>query len=492
MTQKNNSTIYFPYGKIFCKLHIYNFLFRNYNMEDVNLKIDVYELNGAYITTKIYHLKDDESIILDSFKMNFKRDVILELSVNSDIDIKGIIRAFSDYYTLDGLITSVHEQGAFWSSSIDISAQGDIPILNKKDIDTYIFIQNTHFKQKPIYFNVAVYNDKGEKFVVKGQKLKYKEFVKFNISKKAKDFIKNSKNPHCAVEYSGYIGRVAYMHIGKKYDFISVSHGAYYAFDKRLHTPRDYYYSKNSHTIQSFVFLNKYNKLNSKVLIYNDYEEELLLDVLLYNKQGELLKKFKNILTIKHNQAKEITNDLLKIKDKFIGSIKIIAKFKNKRHPLHIKSNYILYNQNFMADSAISFVPYLNYLDEKFIEENNNRNGLRIATSFRSRQFGRGIINKTYKSYLIISFTSDENISTTTKVSFISKSGNISITKYITLHSNEPFFKDIENILTKKELDILGKQFSIYLRNKDNKVFSFVVLQNRKTKDIGMDHFVGA
>jgi len=485
--KNNSSTIFFPYGKLYCRLYIYNFLYRNYNLEDVRLEMKYFELNGDFIKKEIISLKDDESIILDSKTMEFKRDIVVELSLFNNFEIKGIIRAFADYYN-DKVITCVHEQGAFWSSNNDIVSQGNINLTCKEDM--YALIQNTHTTQKDINFNIRVYNHKGKSFLLKGKKLKFREFCKFKVTTKEVCEFLNNKNGHFVIEYDSYIGRAAYIYLSKNYDFASISHATYYSSPKRPHTKKDYYQDKA--TIQSFLFLSDYKGFSSKVVLFNDYPKKEYFDIELYDKKGNFIKKYEKLIILKENQTAQITPKLLGIKN-FIGSIKIIAYFK-KSSPLYVNSNYIIYTDKNMADSAIEFIPRLNNVDDEFIKEYINEKSILSGTLHRSRQFCRGIINDIYDSFLIISFTSVKNIkySTNIKISFISKNGKISITKYIRLQTNKPFFKNIKEILSKKELELLGQYFSIYLRDNKNKVVSLVLLKNKKTDDIGMDHFVGA
>jgi hypothetical protein len=133
---------------------------------------------------------------------------------------------------------------------------------------------------------------------------------------------------------------------------------------------------------------------------------------------------------------------------------------------------------------------------EEFIKSKANEKSLLAGTLTRSRQFIRAYINEKYDSYLIITLTTSSKdirpISTNLKLSFISLNGEKCITKYINIKLNGVFFENLRNFLTKEELDILGESFSIYLRDTNFKVVSLILLQNRESKDIGMDHFVGA
>ena len=484
---EHSSTIYFPYGELFCKIYVYNFLYRNYNIENVQIRIKYFELDGTFLEEELVMLDDDASLILDSKKMPFKRDMVIELSLENSCAIRGILRAFADYYNKN-VITSVHEQGAYWDSSKDIVAQGNIPLLATNEIKLYLLIQNTHTTKKSISFNIRIYNYKGESIIVQGKKLSYREFCKVKVTNKKIIKFLDGKDGHVCIEYDSYIGRAAYIYLTKKVDYASISHAAYWAFDKRPHTALDYY-TDDKNTIQAFVFLAEYKGFNSKVTLYNDYKEKEYFDVEVYDSSGVCIKQFTKIVVLKSHQTFSITPEVLKLQN-FKGSIKIIAYFENS-NPLYVNANYIMEYNNYRADSAIEFIPYLN------VDKAKNMLKTTIVTTgtfHRSRQFCRAINNKKFESYLLLSFSSVDNlrIRTKVKISFISLDGQYSITKYIFLKLNQSIFEKISKFLSKKELSCLGSYFSVYIRNQQHKVSSFVLVKNKKTNAIGMDHFVGA
>ena len=489
-TKTHDSTIYFPYGNLYCRVYIYNFLYRNYHLENVQIEIKYFELNGKYIKKELIFLEDDASFILDSKEMSFKRDVIVELSLKNNFEIKGIIRAFADYYN-DKVITSVHEQGAFWSSSKDVVAQGSIPILATKKKKLYLLIQNTHAKKKKINFKFRVFNYQGESLLLEGKSLKYREFCKIKVTnKKVLNFLKN-RNGHVVIEYDSYIGRAAYIYLSKNITYASVSHATYYAFAKRLHSEQDYY-SGDRHTVQTFLFLNNYKNFSSEITLFNDYMEKKYFDIEIYDKKGICIKKYFKYVVLGHNQTTTISASLLGI-DNFRGSIRILAYFKDL-NPLYVNANYTLLYKKNRADSAIEFIPYLNSIDKRESDIKETK-VTKTNTTHRSRQFCRAVIDDTFRSYLLLSFTSSQNhieVVTKVKVTFISQDGHYSITKYISLHLNQSFMKPIDKILSKKEFSLVGKYFTVYLRDSFHKVSSFILIKNKKTNDIGMDHFVGA
>jgi len=504
---EQNSTIYFPTQFLYCRLFIFNYFFKNYGIEDVKLNVNYFKLDGEFLNGEIIEFRDDESIIIDSKNSIYSEDIYIELSIVDCPDyIQGIVRALPDYYTPSGVITSVHEQGAFWGSANDVVVQGNMNLICNQEITTYAIIQNTHIEQKEIDVKLIAYKRNGESLEILRDHLKYREMklIDLDIDRKVTNFL-NGEEGHFTVQYSNYIGRVAYIHLSrdiKNLNYASISHGTYYADNKiRPHTQNDYYTDKNSEglLIQS-VLLYQYDGFSSKFSFFNDYDELKHYDLNIYDNNGILIKSIKKLISLKTNEMATIDSSILSkyLQEDFKGLAKFIIYFEDGRFPMYENSGYeIVYNQ-FSANSAIGGFPKINDLIgfDDFVTSKITNSSRRSGSMQRSRQFCRAY-NKKYDSFLVVSFTTSslieikKDIEANIKIIFTSLSGNYSIRKYLPLKLNCVIFENINNILSLNEQELLGDVFSIYLREPNYKVLSLVLLQDKVSKDIGMDHFVG-
>jgi hypothetical protein len=510
LNKKNNSTVYFPVNDIFCKVIFYNFLLNNYSIENPILEVSYYKLDGNFLDKERYILKDNETIIIDSkvkaLEQGFKDDLFLEFSLlGFPEEIKGIARVFADYYTNKGLITSVHEQGAFWDSKYSgAMAQGNMNIIVNEDITTYVLVQNTYTKEKPIQISIRVYNNKGKYKEVYSGDLKYKELNLIDIdpTNELNKFL-NGTVGNAVVIYSEYVGRVSYLQRTRKnkdLQYISISHGTYYNLDElRGHNLSDY--SFQNETILSYLLLFNVNEMYSCFTFFNDYPEDAFYSLIIYNQYGEIIKEIDQLFILKQNEIKQIEakqfSDFLE--EGFIGLASFKVKFKDTS-PLYSDMSYEIIKKNYRSNMQLAGSASLN--NNKSYEELANKNltqhtVLNKGTFHRSRQFGRAYVNHhKYKSYFFISLSSSSkeiiNKSCNTKVIFITADGNKAVTKYIQIPINGVYFEDI-NILLKEEC-IFKKSdvVSVYLRDPYFKLISSIMIEDISTGDIAMDHFVGA
>lgn len=500
-----NAVAWCIHGELATRVVFFNYFWRNHHEERVRLDIQLFSAEGRELWRESRLVSQDETLVIDSAeiacaigKEQFEGYLAFSTFLSRVPEHIELIRFNVDYYTVDGLISSVHDQAIFAPASPAIHhSLGKMEVVETKDIGTsLIFMNSLSYDAVPIVANVEVKRHDGASIHVGSYVLQSKCMLRIELGKTQPDLEKflEGKSGQVVVESDFYIKRAAVVQYSKKKlsSWYSVNHSEEYRgnppyLTKSISVPA---IDGRDGPMAPMPFFYNYRNMNTEFVLFHDVPaagSEQVYGLCLFDNEGKQIFRHNQILTVPlHGAGRIVLKDYLPADQSVFGLAQIF---------LSEAPNNAVWESNFPAD--VHYIIGAGEWDAMYSQ--GSYNSLNAGEGMRARVFGRVYHNEQFKTELIFihpstALDSEKMISEScTQVTLCDPTGKITITRELRLKPFSTILLNLSELFPEIESFGLkpGMACGVYVRDVKVKIIVVHLTRNKGNTSIAADHFYG-
>ena len=222
-----NAVAWCIHGDLATRVVFFNYFWRNHHEERVKLDIQFFSAEGQELWRESRVVSQDETLVIDSAEIaraigqvQFEGYLAFSTLLGRVPEYIDHIRFNVDYYTVDGLISSVHDQAIFAPAAPKIHhSLGKMEVVETENIGTaLIFMNSLSFDAVPIAANVEVKRHDGSSIHVGSYVMRPKSMLRVELGKERPDLEQflEGKSGQVVVESDFGIRRAAVVQYSNK------------------------------------------------------------------------------------------------------------------------------------------------------------------------------------------------------------------------------------------------------------------------------------